>query len=295
MSKPTFSISFSEFSNFRQCPHKWFLNYMLKIPDTSNEELIFGSMVHDTIERMLTDKVLGKMSRDIVVVESMLKRELRNQIMSIKDLTFLKKMNEGWVAPTFMKQGKGLLKELDVHNRFLKEYDLIDVEIKLDGLPIIDRPDVTLVYKGFIDMVLRHKKTGRYLILDWKTSRKKWDISKKEEDSYFYAQLKLYKHYYSMMKGIPIDQIDLCFYNLPRDEPEFQKQYNKVLDKEDIDLFMLEFVETCQKLYDFNHFLLDKARFMTKKNFCSRCSYNVPHLCNDLEQHQVVELKEVKF
>lgn len=292
--KPTFSISFSEYSTFQQCPHKWFLNYMLKIPSDTNEELIFGSSVHDTIEYLLTDtSMVSKMARkDIGFAETIFKGELGKQIRSIVDTNMLKKMQEGWVAPTFVKQAMGLLRELKLFTRW-KDYEVMDVEIKLDGMPIVECDDVTLVYKGFIDKVLRHKTTGRYLILDWKTSRKAWDIEAKEEDPNFYTQLKLYKHFYSMKKGIPIDMIDLCFYNLPREVPQQQKQYDKVITSEEIDEFMKTFRANCEKLYRFNHFKLDKMRFTTKKNYCSRCPYNSVALCNTSDEYQMVEVSKL--
>lgn len=292
--KPTFSISFSEYSTFMQCPHKWFLNYMLKIPSDTNEELIFGSSVHDTIETLLTtDTMLVKMAkRDIGFAEGIFKGELKKQIQSINDVNMLKKMNEGWVLPTFVKQAMGLLRELKLFTRW-KDYEVVDVEIKLDGLPIIECEDVTIVYKGFIDLVLRHKVTGRYLILDWKTSRKAWDINAKEEDPNFYTQLKLYKHFYSMKKGIPMDMIDLCFYNLPREVPQQQKQYDKVIEEAEISDFMKMFSNNCENIYRFNHFKLNKMRFLTKKNYCGRCPYNNINHCNTIDEFQLVEVPKL--
>lgn len=289
MSKPKFSISFSEYSTFQECPHKWFLNYMLKIPSDSNEELIFGSSVHDTIETMLTDKNLRNLSHDMNVVESIYKDNLKKQIVSITDINLLKKMSESWAAPTFTKQAKALIQELNIKQRF-RDYTFEDVEIKLDGMPIVERKDVIITYKGFIDMVLKHKKTGRYLIVDWKTSRKPWKIADKESSPNFYTQLKLYKHFYAMNKGIDINTIDLAFYNLPRDDARGQKQYDKEILPDEIAEFMEIFRENCLKVYDFNHFMLNKAKFMTKKNFCGRCPYNNLAMCNDVDEHQTVEL-----
>jgi hypothetical protein len=294
--KPTFSISFSEYSTFQQCPHKWLLNYGLKIPSDSNEELIFGSTLHDTIETVLTHKVLGPMAqRGLGVEESIFKDHLKTQITEIKDLNLLKKMQEGWVAPTFIKQSKGLLSELNIFKRF-KDYEFVDVEIKLDGMPIVELDNVILTYKGFIDLVLKHKVTGRYLIIDWKTSRKPWDINAKEADHNFYTQLKLYKHFYSLKKGIPIDMIDLAFYNLPREEPRRQKQYDKEIEPSEISTFINDvFIPNCQKLYEVDHFHLNKMRFTTKKNFCHRCPYNSVALCNDTDEFQIVGLHQANF
>ena len=293
INKPTFSISFSEYSTFQECPHKWFLNYMLKIPSDTNEELIFGSSVHDTIETILTNKNLMRLANDPGVIESIFKDNLKKQIMEINDISILKKMQEGWVAPTFTKQAKALIIELNIRNRF-KDYEVVDVEIKMDGMPIIERDDVIITYKGFIDMVLRHKTTGRYLIIDWKTSRKPWKIQDKELNEGFYTQLKLYKHFYSLKKEIPIDMIDLAFYNLPRDDAKFQKQYDKVITTEEIAEFMVSFQKNCLKVYDFNHFHLSKARFTTKKNFCFRCPYNNLAMCNDVDQYQIYDINSAK-
>ncbi len=266
---------------------------MLKIPSDTNEELIFGSAVHDTIETMLTDKMLMKMSHNMDVVESIFKDNLKKQIVSITDIAMLKKMQEGWVVPTFVKQARGLIQELNIRKRF-QDYEFVDVEIKLDGMPILEREDVIITYKGFIDLVMRNKHTGKYKILDWKTSRKPWDIAKKEADSpNFYTQLKLYKHFYAMKKDIPIEDIDLCFYNLPRDDARNQKQYDKEINVDEIAEFMGIFKENCGKIYDFNHFQLNKARFITKKNYCGRCPYNNLAMCNDVDPHQQVLLSNL--
>ena len=291
MDKKTYSISFSEYSTFQQCPHKWFLNYVLKIPSDSSEELVFGSSIHNTIESILTDKRLKLLSRDINVIESVYKDNLKKEISEIKDLNLLKKMQENWAAPTFTKQAKELLKELNIQIRF-KDYEFVDIEIQLDGMPIVEREDIILTYKGFIDLVLRNKKTGRYLIIDWKTSKKAWDINLKEQDKNFYTQLKLYKYFYSIKKGIDINEIDLAFYNLPRDDPRGQKQYNKEINKIEIDEFIELFKINCENLYDFNHFSLNKAKIMTKKNYCNRCPYNNLVMCND-EQFQNVDLTKI--
>lgn len=290
--KPKFSISFSEYSTFQECPHKWFLNYMLKIPSDTNEELIFGSALHDTIETMLTDKMLMRMSHNMDVVDSIFKDHLKKQIVEIKDVNLLKKMNEAWAAPMFAKQARGLLQELNIKKRFA-DYEFIDVEIKLDGLPILERDDVVITYKGFIDLVLMDKKTGRYLIIDWKSSRKPWNIVEKEQGVNFYTQLKLYKHFYSIKKEIPIDTIDLAFYNLPREEPRSQKQYDKEILPDEIDDFMQIFAENCGKIYDFDHFMLSKARFLTKKNYCGRCPYNNLAMCDPTLEYQQIILNDI--
>lgn len=291
--KPTYSISFSEYSTFQQCPHKWFNNYVLKIPSGTSEELIFGSTIHDTIEKLLTDKNLSRMINNPMVIESVFKENLRKQILEIEDLSTLKKLQEGWVTPTFIKQAVGLFKFLNLGSRF-KDYTIEDIEIELDGMEIVDLGSVRLVYKGFIDLVLKHKVTGRYLIIDWKTSRKTWNINDKEKDDNFYTQLKLYRYFYSRKKNISIDNIDLAFYNLPRENPTSQLIYYKDFQKNEILDFIEEFKTKCETLYNFDHFKLDKAKITTKKNFCYNCPYNNIAMCNDVDEYQIVNLDVIK-
>lgn len=290
--KPIYSISFSEYSTFQQCPHKWFLNYVLKIPSDVNEELVFGSALHNTIEALLTDRTLGRLSSDGTIIDAVFKDNLKKEISGITNLSVLKKLQEGWVAPTFVKQARNLILKLDLFNRF-RGYEVADVEIRLDNLPIIEMEDFIIVYKGFIDLVLKNKKTGRYLIVDWKSSRKPWDIAKKEEDGNFYTQLKLYKHFYSLKKDIPLEMIDTAFYNLPRDTPDQQLQYDKEITQGELSSFMNDFGNNCADIIRFNHFKLPKARFTTKNNWCSRCHYNNLIMCNDLDEYQVVNVQDI--
>jgi hypothetical protein len=287
------SISFSEYSCYLQCPHKWYLNYYLRLPSETNEELIFGSTVHSTIEALLGSKLEQKMYAAMPeqTIRDIFKRCLKKELERVKDIHFLTKFNNKELGKIFMFQASKLLVKLDFFKRF-KDYEVAEVEVKLDGMPIISTDEVDITYKGFVDLVLRHKSTGKLMILDWKTSGKAWDINAKMKDNEnFFAQLCLYKYYYSQMKGLDFKQVSTKFYNLPRNEPENQSPYEGILTQDYTDLFFYKFQQTALKIYEHSKTLenFDKQKFLTKKNFCHRCNFNVPELCNDLEEHQKID------
>jgi DNA helicase-2/ATP-dependent DNA helicase PcrA len=50
------SVSVTLLNNFFECPWKWYFRSFLQLPEPKNESLIFGSLVHSTIEDILKQK-----------------------------------------------------------------------------------------------------------------------------------------------------------------------------------------------------------------------------------------------
>ena len=78
-----------------------------------------------------------------------------------------------------------------------------DVEIEIN----LTRGENTFVCK--LDAVFFDSDTGVYEIVDWKTGSSAKDD---DQQSQMNLQLALYRFAYSELKGIPIDQIKVCFY-----------------------------------------------------------------------------------
>jgi hypothetical protein len=292
--KDKLRISFSEYSTYMQCQHKWMLQYYLRLPGDLNEELVFGKSVHGTIETILTNSFIQKLYKvdKEKVVRDVFKGVLKDELETIEDIDFLKKFKTNNLGQIFMFQAEKLLKELDYFTRF-KDYTVSDVEFKLDGLKLAENDKCEIIYKGFIDLVLKHKD-GTYLILDWKTSKKKWDIEKKIKDNPdFFAQLCLYKYFYAREKNISYEDIYTKFFNLPRDEPKAVDIYNGSLDISYIDNFMSRFTSVCYDIYEKRKKPKDftKIKMVTKKNFCYRCKFNTADRCDDINQHQILPLE----
>ena len=163
--KDKMKISFSEYSTYIQCPHKWYLQYYHKFPSDSSEELVFGSVVHGVIEEILNNNLFQKLYKidPEKTVRDLYKSCLKDVLEKVEDLDFLKKFSESKSSQIFMYQTEKLIKELNYFNRF-KDYEVADVEFLLDGLKIAENEKCQIIFKGFIDLVLKHKTEGTYLI-----------------------------------------------------------------------------------------------------------------------------------
>ena len=94
-----------------------------------------------------------------------------------------------------------------------KNCELVGIEIPITG-PIVEGYD-KVTMKGFIDLVIYHKDLDRYVIYDIKTSTRGWsDYEKKDQVKV--NQILLYKRFFSNLKGIPEDKIDVQFFIVRR-------------------------------------------------------------------------------
>lgn len=278
-----YKISFSEYSSYLQCPHKWYLNYCLGLPGDVSEELIFGQVLHKSIEDMLGNKFI----RDFML-EGVVKANLKEELLRVKDIGFLTKFSNSGLSYVFVKQCVQLLKELNFHKRFA-DYEIVSIEFKLDDMPLVLIENTQFVLKGFIDIVLINKNNSRILVIDWKSSKKAWDIQKKMKDNEdLFTQLALYKKFYSLKTGIPIDKIDVKFFNLPREEPKKLLMHDGIITEDYIEYLLNKLNNVCAQIYNHNPNELNKARFKTKNNFCHRCHFNKEEMCNDYAEFQIV-------
>jgi len=66
-----------------------------------------------------------------------------------------------------------------------------------------------------LDIVLRDKKTKKILIIDFKTSSYGWNVFMRKSRLKL-DQLLLYKRFYSMQHGVPLQDIDIVFFIMKR-------------------------------------------------------------------------------
>jgi hypothetical protein len=104
-------------------------------------------------------------------------------------------------------------------NRYFSKRDwyLVGVEIPILVSPYTRFKNV--IFKGFIDLVLYHEPTNKFVIYDLKTSSRGW-VDKDKKDETKIAQILLYKHYFSKQFNIPIENIDVEFFIMKRKIPK---------------------------------------------------------------------------
>ena len=253
--KPLY-ISFSEYTLYRACPYKWHLKRVEKISEPQNEFAVFGKALHETIEMIIKEKP---------------SKILYNKLFEQN----LKKNSNGVLLNSFFgkgmcRDGVSLLDELDYYKRFNAWESLIDEEGKIVSIEeeineeLVNYNGESIYFKGVIDYIGRHKeKKNKYLILDWKTALKPWDLDKKygllEFNSYknklknkeeltseektdlqtklFFGQLVLYQNFYAKKHNIDIKDIVLGYCTLVR-QPISIQEY-AVIQQQDFTDFII--------------------------------------------------------
>jgi len=189
-------ISFSEFNLFNQCGHKHLVEKHLKLTEpVMTVHLFFGNAVHAALEKTLKETMGLKRRIDFF------KRTFTKDMLDYMkgEPGFQKELND------FLKQGEDLLRILSVEN-ILKKYRIVSVEE-----PIFEHVYGDFYFKGFIDLVVQDRESGRYVIIDWKTSSQKWSLKKKLSNDIFLCQMRFYKYFWARKNDIELDDID-CEY-----------------------------------------------------------------------------------
>lgn len=99
-----------------------------------------------------------------------------------------------------------ILSEID---ELLKDYDVLYREEPVQNEEL----------KGFIDIVLRHKETKRYLLVDYKFSTG----TKKFEELFVDEQLYIYAYLFSEKYNISLEDIDIGYLNISKSDIDYPR------------------------------------------------------------------------
>lgn len=189
-------ISFSEFSLFNQCGHKHLVEKHLKLTESAmTVHLFFGNAIHAAIEKSLKDAI--GLNRRIDFFKRTFAKDMLDHMRD--EPGFQQELDD------YLKQGEELLNILSIEDIFSK-YKIISVEE-----PLFEHIHGEFYFKGFIDLVAQNRESGKYVIIDWKTSGQKWNIKKKLVDDTFICQMRFYKYFWSRKNNISLDKIS-CEY-----------------------------------------------------------------------------------
>jgi len=284
------TISYSQYSIYNDCPHKWKLLYK----DGLNEyqptiHTVFGTAIHEVLQSYITTMYEESgAAADRVDIETQFEDKFRevysDEYKKNKSIHFssASEMRE------FYEDGLNILNYFKKNRSsyFSKRgWHLVGCE-----LPIVINPNPqypSILYKGYLDLVLYNENTDKHKIIDFKTSTRGWNAdTKKDEGKQF--QLIFYKNYYSKQYKVPEDNIDVEFVILKRkiwEESEFPQsriqefappsgkiKMNKAMTS------MANFIEQC-----FNHdgSFKDTDHPITPNKNCQYCPFNNnKELCN---------------
>ena len=221
-------VSFSQYSMYKQCPHKWYLQYVKGYRDDKpNIHFVFGTAMHEAIQHYLQTMYDESATKaDNIDIRKYFKERMSDEYSKYKKKNKGRNFSSPEQMNEFFQDGIAILEWFKKHKRGRKAFfsprqtELVGIEVPLILQPIKERPNIK--YMGYVDLVVKNKSTGEYTIYDIKTSTKGWskwekgDITKSQ-------QLLLYKNYYSELFKVPKDKINVEFFIVKR----------KVLDFED--------------------------------------------------------------
>lgn len=205
------TVSFSQFTNWWTCSHRWYRDYVLHekvFEDSLN--MSFGTGIHEAVQNYLSvlfkqGEVASKTIDNVKVFVDAFKREVEKKSIPHTEA----EMNE------FIEDGKNLIAEfINPVNRMryfpTDKWELLAIEDELnEGI----RNNVNLT--GKLDLVMREKATGNIRIVDFKTSTRGWTANDKENFTKT-SQLILYKALYSKKHNLPLNKINVEFIILKR-------------------------------------------------------------------------------
>lgn len=216
-------VSVTMLNNFFECPWKWYFRNLLRLPDAMSESLVYGNVVHGSIEQILKD---NKNKLDDIILEQIHKQNIYDEVTIKRLSTQAHKLLSTWVKDRLPEIEKGYVSERSVSYR--------------------DPQFTNLSFYGKIDLTERFKD-GSVRVTDFKTGsvKTKNDIEKRDEDgrlSGYLRQLAMYSYLINgSEKGIKVAESQLEF--LEAKDNEKNSIYKTQISGEEIDLLVRDIAE----------------------------------------------------
>ena len=212
------SVSYSQYSLYKTCPHSWYLQYVKKHKRFEQSiNLLFGTSLHEALQEYINIMytVSGK-EADSMDLNEFFKTRMIENYREAKE----QNKDEHFVKPEdfkeFIEDGIAILdyiKKKRAEYFSLKNDELIGIEIQITD-PVVDEiPNVLMI--GSIDLIMRNKNTKKYKVYDIKTSTSGWK-DKDKKDQIKINQLLFYKHFYSKKLNVDPEMVDVEFFIVRR-------------------------------------------------------------------------------
>jgi hypothetical protein len=211
-------ISYSQWSTYEMCPHKWKLAYIDRlVPFNDSIDTVFGTAFHETLQYFLQIMYTTSVTvAEQIDLKELLITNLRNEYKRAVEANDGTHFSNPLQLAEYINDGEAILHWFKKNRRKYfssKDYELVGIELDLCTQASESNPSV--FWYGFIDLVIRHIPTNTIKLIDIKTSRNGWNQYQKA-DNLKSAQLVAYKNYFSKQFGIPVDNIEIEFFIVKR-------------------------------------------------------------------------------
>jgi hypothetical protein len=208
------SVSYSQFSMWASCPHKWYLTYVEnKQPYQASIHTVFGTAFHETIQDYITvmynESGAAADRMDLIALFQSKFSEIYAKEYKAAGAHFTNAEEMGG----FFEDAVAILNFIKKNRNKLftiRKMRLLGIEI-----PLLLNVANNVYLKGFIDFVLYDEELDKVYIYDIKTSTRGWSDKEKKDDSKI-AQILLYKEYFSKQFGFDVEKIEVEYFIVKR-------------------------------------------------------------------------------
>ena len=208
------SVSYSQFSMWASCPHKWYLTYVEnKQPYQASIHTVFGTAFHETIQDYITvmynESGAAADRMDLIGLFQTKFSEVYAKEYKAAGAHFTNAEEMG----NFFEDATAILNFIKKNRNKLftiRKMRLLGIEI-----PLLLNVSNNIFLKGFIDFVLYDEELDKVYIYDIKTSTRGWSDHEKKDDSKI-AQILLYKEYFSKQFGFDVEKIEVEYFIVKR-------------------------------------------------------------------------------
>ena len=204
-------VSYSQFSTWYSCRYKFYLDRVKGLRTfEDNVSTCFGTAMHEAIQ-LYIETLYKKSAKDADkhdlndVFRKAFDRELND-----KKVTITNEMHEEY----YFDSDNIITAFTNTANRIKhfpsNKYEFIGIEDEII-MPIKNNVE----FICYIDVVLKEKSSGRYRIIDIKTSTSGWNNYQKQDEAKI-SQLLLYKTFFSRKYNVDMNMIDVEFFILKR-------------------------------------------------------------------------------
>ena len=208
------SVSYSQFSMWASCPHKWYLTYVEnKQPYQASIHTVFGTAFHETLQDYITvmysESGAAADRMDLIGLFQSKFAEVYSKEYKAAGAHFSDPVQMG----EFFEDATAILNFIQKNRNKLftiRKMRLLGIEI-----PLLLNVANNVFLKGFIDFVLYDEELDKVYIYDIKTSTRGWSETEKKDDSKI-AQILLYKEYFSKQFGFDVEKIEVEYFIVKR-------------------------------------------------------------------------------
>lgn len=204
-------ISYSQYAMYDKCPKQWELSYVRNLREfTQSIHTLFGTAFHETLQTYLTTmyektaKAADELDLNVMLLTTM-KELYKNAVEQMGEhfsnkFELMEFYEDGVAILDFIKRNRGKYFSA-------KHEELIGIELPI-YYPADEDKGIFML--GYLDVVLRDKRTDEIVIIDIKTSTMGWNKYQKA-DKIKLSQLILYKEYFAKQYGWDVEKIKVKF------------------------------------------------------------------------------------